>query len=85
MQECKYRLPCGRCEKYNRDCDAPKECNHNWAYDTKQTDSYDENGNRYYLMRKFCIKCGVVEEKLRTCDEFCKELYTSCKIYQNTT
>lgn len=59
MEECKYRLPCGRCDKFNKECDAPKdnvlnECEHSWevtSFDLKNDDLYF-----YYT----CRKCGSI-------------------------
>ena len=47
LQDCKYRLPCAWCDKYNRLCEAvlfeihkeeqeknkkPEKCNHEWSF-----------------------------------------------------
>lgn len=76
MEECKYRLPCGRCEKFNKDCDAPKDndlsnntkhwCEHEWVYNDAEVADYTENGKRRYHLRRRCIHCGLVHEKLST-------------------
>lgn len=52
MEDCKYRLPCGRCEKLDAPCDAPKECKHEW--DTVKFE-LTNNGLLYHFK---CSKCG---------------------------
>ena len=57
-EECKYRLPCGRCEKRGASCDAPdvkEECEHDWVLTQTQTDPF------YVANHYICSKCG--EEK----------------------
>ena len=59
-EECKYRLPCGRCEKRGASCDAPdvdvkEECEHDWVLTQTQIDSF------YAANHYVCSKCG--EEK----------------------
>lgn len=54
MKDCKYRLPCGRCEKRGTPCDAikEKECEHEWELTgTSISSDYVIN---YYT----CSKCG---------------------------
>lgn len=44
MKECKYRLPCDWCDKFNKKCEKvdyyelpnPSACNHDWVF-VKQT------------------------------------------------
>lgn len=54
MKDCKYRLPCGICDKYDMDCCAPKEkeCEHDWALDETVIGSFSVAN--YYV----CSKCG---------------------------
>ena len=58
MEDCKFRLPCGRCEKLGAPCDAPKEpkeCEHSW--DTVKF----EMTNNGFLYHFKCSKCGEVK------------------------
>ena len=55
MEDCKYRLPCGRCNKFDKECDAPKECEHSW--DTVKF----EMTNNSFLYHFKCSKCGEVK------------------------
>lgn len=61
MEDCKYRLPCGRCEKLGtpcdapKACDAPKECDHSW-----DAVSYKIENNDIILSFK-CNKCGMIK------------------------
>lgn len=60
IEVCKYRLPCGRCDKFDTHCDLTYEsidfivkekCEHEWRYDGQIT-----NGHNYK-----CIKCGTIK------------------------
>ena len=72
VKECEYRLPCGRCGKYNKDCDAPKDynpkfnCNHKWLT-TKivESDYVDDNGNKYCVIHQSCIYCGAYDGRIQ--------------------
>lgn len=58
---CKYRLPCGRCEKLGAPCDAPEapeECKHDWLISEIITDSFGVVN--YYV----CSKCGKTKSLL---------------------
>lgn len=55
MEDCKYRLPCGRCEKLGAPCDATKECDHSW-----DAVSYKIENNDIILSFK-CNKCGMIK------------------------
>lgn len=61
LQDCKYRLPCNWCDKYNRMCEAvlteihiqeqeKNECEHEWRYGIKSNIGY------HYI----CKKCGTM-------------------------
>lgn len=55
MEDCKYRLPCGRCDKFNKDCDMPKKCEHEWdAVSFEMTN----NGLLYHFK---CNKCNEIK------------------------
>ena len=61
MIDCKYILPCGRCEKRDTTCDAlKKECNHKWMIEVRKTSlhsgeyGYDE----YCIVQQHCPLCG---------------------------
>lgn len=51
MEECKFRLPCGRCEKRGAPCDAPKECEHEWIVKSFEMTKDD------LLFHYVCDKC----------------------------
>lgn len=75
MEICKYRLPCGRCDKFDIPCDltiediertekeisTKEECEHDWIFETESTNDYNENGEPYYLTTKHCTKCGNIK------------------------
>ena len=61
---CKYRLPCGRCDKYDKFCDLSLEqigcitknkCEHNWVFNGSMSNSAGEH--IYYK----CLKCGATK------------------------
>ena len=71
VKECEYRLPCGRCDKYNKDCDAPKDynpkfnCNHKWLTKIVESDYVDDNGNKYCVIHQSCIYCGAYDGRMQ--------------------
>lgn len=83
MERCKYLLPCGRCDKRGAPCDAtikgleaynsmksPKcECKHKWIERLEKTDLHNGCGESYYIQRKYCVECGVIEERMYTLTE----------------
>ena len=67
MKGCKYLLPCGWCDKYDRRCNVSLEefeffnkeeqCNHNWVTEKAETATKEEAGCvTYYTLR--CSICG---------------------------
>lgn len=65
MKECKYRLPCDWCDKFDKKCEEvdyyelqnPNTCEHNW----KLLDEWFDYDNKYVLQRYLCKKCGETE------------------------
>ena len=55
MVDCKYILPCGRCEKLGAPCDAPKECEHSW--EAARFDMTNDDLFVYYV----CNKCKATK------------------------
>ena len=55
MIDCKYILPCGRCEKLGAPCDASKECEHEW--DTVKFEM--TNSGLFYHFK--CKKCNEIK------------------------
>lgn len=55
-KDCKYRLPCGRCDKYDKECDAP-ECKHNWKF----VQEYWNSETNYFFKKYVCTECGDIE------------------------
>ena len=60
MSECKYRLPCGWCDRQNKTCSlhvtTSNKCNHQWepAYDLTTITN----------MQKYrCVLCGATKEE----------------------
>ena len=78
-EDCKYRMPCGWCDRHNRLCDVvqyhlnqekndrKEECEHNWKFELKY--QYPEEPERWYN-KYFCPKCGtskvLVEDVIKT-------------------
>ena len=60
MVDCKYILPCGRCEKRGADCDAPnKECNHHWIIEVRKTDlNLNDGYDEHCVVHQYCSLCG---------------------------
>lgn len=71
MKDCTYRLPCGRCDKYDGLCDAPHDysvkfnCNHKWLTKIVDSDYKDEQGNKYCVVHKTCVYCGAYEANMQ--------------------
>lgn len=76
VQDCKYRLPCAWCDKYDRPCQAveyeiarqereknliPIKCDHNWNF--RQT--VTTTGGTDYHYR--CSKCGALKVESNGC------------------
>lgn len=70
MKDCKYRLPCVWCDKYDRQCllveyeaakqereknSKPKECEHDWVFYESRTHT---GGTDVYYK---CYKCGAIK------------------------
>lgn len=59
MADCKYKLPCGKCDKYSKDCDADGACDHKWIVHGAVVITTEApttpNGHYRYLL---CEKCG---------------------------
>jgi len=60
MGYCKYKLPCGKCERYDRDCDAPKyndskECEHDWE---PMDFEFNKDALSFHCV---CRKCNTTE------------------------
>lgn len=68
MEDCKYRLPCGRCEKLGAPCDAPKECKHDWER-INFTMTNDD-----IIFHSKCRKCSVLK------DEHMKQLFEDINV-----
>lgn len=68
MKECKFRLPCGRCEKLGSTCDAPKECEHDWEV-INFTMTNDD-----IIFHCKCKKCNANK------DEYMKQLVENVEI-----
>lgn len=80
LKDCKYRLPCGWCDKYDRQClliehevgkqennSKPKECEHDWEIEyTYMSIPKDKNKEAYYVVKRVCRKC--YESELRKTD-----------------
>ena len=60
MADCKYILPCGRCEKRDAPCDAQKkECSHHWTIEVRKTRLHNDDGyNEHCIVMQFCPLCG---------------------------
>lgn len=77
MKECKYKLPCNWCDKFNKCCDMvepieiklpdPNKCEHDWL--TEQTYAYiDDNNNIQHVTLCVCRKCMTRERHIKTID-----------------
>lgn len=61
-QDCKYRMPCGWCDRHNRLCDIVSyemnkkqaQCDHEWVF----YKSVENTGGKYTHYR--CCKCGTM-------------------------
>mgnify|MGYP003322350931 CR=1 FL=1 len=61
VEKCKYLLPCGRCDKFNRDCDknirfptVQINCEHDLEFVESKTFASDFTRQELYR----CTKCG---------------------------
>lgn len=64
MKECKYRLPCNWCDKFNKLCDMtepikielpyPNKCDHYWVYDKRIQATAGITDYSH------CVKCGEI-------------------------
>lgn len=63
LKECKYRLPCSWCDKFDRPCDlrcgAKKECEHEWKYIGHQS-SFSIS-----IFDFICPKCGETKSEVQ--------------------
>lgn len=67
MKECKYRLPCNWCDKFNKKCEKvnyyglpdPSTCNHDWVLESRYVSDID-NGKFIHRGRFVCRKCHEV-------------------------
>lgn len=80
IKDCKYRLPCNWCDKYNRRCEAiesafeieklKQECMHeDFECKLEKTPYYNGKGYTYYIEKKKCRKCGTINERMFTMEE----------------
>lgn len=73
MQDCKYRLPCNWCDKFNKFCDMsesieiklpdPNNCEHDWSIEATYYVYPTESKNEYprYRVKRVCRKCHAIE------------------------
>lgn len=71
VKDCKYRLPCNWCDKYDRMCEAvlleiyiqeqeKNKCEHNWQFIQEYWDSESKK-----IFNKYgCTKCGDTEYRV---------------------
>lgn len=70
MKECKYKLPCNWCDKFNKYCDMtepikielpdPNKCDHDWKVENIYMFP-SNNGEPYYIAKHVCRKCHELE------------------------
>ena len=74
MKDCKYRLPCNWCDKFNRFCEMSESieimlsdssnCDHDWK--TEETYMFpSDKGEPYYVTKLVCRKCHE-SKKIKT-------------------
>ena len=76
MEHCKYKLPCGRCDKYDIPCemsevmpipmtmdteDGIKECEHTWYL---RSDNLHEGDMKIVKVYQ-CMKCGMTKMEMQ--------------------
>lgn len=71
MEECKYRLPCNWCDKFNKYCDMvepikielpdPNKCDHDWKLETRYIYPSEDYKEMHYRGKYICRKCHTVE------------------------
>jgi hypothetical protein len=65
MKECKYKLPCNWCDKFNKYCDMtepikielpdPNKCDHDWKLEGSYVDSEPEECKHNWVLYKKVI------------------------------
>lgn len=74
IKECKYRLPCNWCDKFNKFCDMSESieiklpdannCDHDWKVESRFIyPPENENETPHYRVKVVCRKCHTVEIK----------------------
>lgn len=79
MKECKYRLPCDWCDKFNKKCEEvdyykspnPNTCCHEWYLESTYQFPKDDSIEPDWYDRYVCRKCGYVNVR--------KVIYKNCK------
>ena len=77
MERCKYLLPCGKCDKFGKTCEATtdtetlkmydsltfptKECEHDWAVESRIAYPPIADEIPYYTVRLICRKCRATK------------------------
>ena len=60
MTECKYKLPCGWCDKFDKECTETKcknnilQCDHDWRFECRMNGTV---GKEIFT----CRKCGITK------------------------
>lgn len=70
FKECKYKLPCNWCDKFNKYCDMtepikiefpdPEKCDHDWILEEIYVYP-SEDFKMYHRGKYICRKCHTVE------------------------
>ena len=76
MTECKYKLTCGWCDKFDKECDGREsnykqhkkihlqECNHDWQMDYWYMEWSEEKQRPFRTIVFSCKKCGKYKEEI---------------------
>lgn len=72
VDNCKYRLPCNWCDKFNKFCDMtepikielpnPNNCDHDWEVESTRVFPAD-GGKPYYITKYACRKCHTIRSE----------------------